>query len=270
MKNAIIKSLLFWFLFVALLYGLSILSALAPPHWSRYLQASLGILAGFSLIWIFLKIEKRTFRDIELVWDRSTLAKFLLGVLVGIAIFAVVLFILVNFTGLELKRSSNVITVQTWLPSLMFIIPFAFMEELVFRSYTLLKLEKAYGLFWAQIIVAIAFALYHVVAGWSWQVSFLGPFVWAFVFGLAAILSRGIALPTGIHAIFNFLQILTGLKAGKASLLTLELKQNTVDASAMANRVGMGVQILMLIGGIIATYLIGQKKKRSFSVHSSS
>jgi membrane protease YdiL (CAAX protease family) len=263
MKNAIIKCLLFWILFDALLFGLGHLAALAPPGWSRLLQGLLGTLAGFALIRLFLKSEKRAFSDIGLVWDRSTLIKFLLGILVGIALFTVVLFILLNFTGLELKRSSNGINVQAWLISFIVILPLAFMEELVFRSYTLLKLEKAYGLLWAQIMVAIPFALYHVVGGWSWQVAFLGPFVWAFVFGLAAIWSRGIALPTGIHAALNFLQVLAGMKAGKASFWTLELKQKSADASVMANRVGIGVQILILIAGIIVTYLFVRNKKLS-------
>lgn len=83
MKNTIIKSLLFWILFDALLFGLASLAALAPPDWSGLLQASLGIGAGSFLIWVFLKSEKRTFADIGLVWDRHTLSKFLLGVLIS-------------------------------------------------------------------------------------------------------------------------------------------------------------------------------------------
>lgn len=262
MKNAVIRSLIFWTLFTSLLFELSLLTALAPPDWSRLLQALLSTLAGFFLIWLFLKNEKRTFSDIGLVWDRYTLVRFLLGVLAGAAIFAVILLVLLNCTGLELKRSANDVTMQTWLDVLLVIIPFAFMEELVFRSYTFLKLEKTYGLLWAQIIVAIAFALYHIVSGWNWQVAFLGPGSWAFVFGLAAFWSRGIALPTGLHAALNFLQVLAGMKAGKASLWTLHLKQNTPYANALTNRVGIGIQITILIVGLIVTYLVALKKKK--------
>jgi uncharacterized protein len=261
MKNAIIKSLLFWTLFTSLLFGLSLLAALAPPDWSKLLQGLLASLAGFFLTWLFLKYEKRTFSDIGLVWDKSTLLKFLLGLLAGAAIFALILLVLLNCTGLELKRSTNAVTLQTWLGVLIVIIPLAFMEELAFRSYTFLKLEKSAGLFWTQIIVAIAFALYHVVGGWKWQVAFLGPFSWAFVFGLAAFWSRGIAMPTGLHAALNFLQVLVGMKAGKASFWTLELKPNTADASTIANRVGIGIQITILIVGLIVTYLVARKRQ---------
>jgi membrane protease YdiL (CAAX protease family) len=198
--------------------------------------------------------------DIGLVWDRYTLVKFLLGILAGAAIFAVILFVLLNCTGLELKRSTNAVTLHTWLAALLLIIPFALMEELAFRSYTLLKLETTYGLMWAQIITAIAFALYHIVSGWDWQIALLGPGSWAFVFALAAIWSRGIAVPTGLHAALNFLQVLVGMKAGKASLWTLQLKPDTADASAMANRVGIGIQITILIIGLIVTYLVARRK----------
>jgi membrane protease YdiL (CAAX protease family) len=264
MKNAIIKSLLFWTLFTSLLYASGSLAALAPPVWSRLLQGLLASLVGFFLTWLFLKNEKRTFSDIGLVWDKSTPIKFLLGLLAGAAIFAVVLLVLLNCTGLELKRSANEVTLQTWLSALIVIIPLAFMEELAFRSYTFLKLESSVGLLWTQIIVAIAFALYHVVGGWSWQVAFLGPFSWAFVFGLAAFWSRGIAAPTGLHAALNFLQVLVGMKAGKASVWTLELKQHTANTNLQANRMGIGIQIAILIIGLTVTYLVGRRKQLPF------
>jgi membrane protease YdiL (CAAX protease family) len=266
MNNTITKSLLYWTLFTSLLFALSLLTALAPPHWSRLLQALLGSLAAFFLIRLFLKYEKRTFSDIGLVWDRLTIVRFLLGVLAGAAIFAVILFVLLNFTGLELKRNANTVTVQTCLAALLVIIPFALMEELAFRSYTLLKLEKTYGLLWAQIITAIAFALYHIVSGWNWTIALLGPGSWAFMFGLAAIWSRGIAVPTGLHAALNFLQVLVGMKAGKASLWTLNLKHTTAEASAITNRVGIGIQIAILLIGLILTYLFARRKKHSTQI----
>lgn len=260
MNNAITKSLLYWTVFTSLLFGLSLLTALAPPSWSRLPQALMGSLAAFLLIWLFLKYEKRTLSAIGLVWDKYTIIKFLLGLVAGAAIFAVILLVLLNFTGLELIRSANAATLQTCLAALLVIIPFALMEELAFRSYTLLKLEKAHGLLWAQIITAVAFALYHIVSGWDWKIAFLGPGSWAFVFALAAIWSRGIAVPTGLHAALNFLQVLVGMKAGKASLWTLNLKHNTAEANAITNRVGIGIQIAILIIGLIVTFLVVRRK----------
>ncbi len=244
------------------------MAGLAPPEWlvwARIGQAILVFLCSIYLIRILLKSEKRTFTDIGLEWDKGTLYRFLLGILVGTAIFTVVLLVLVTLTGFELKRSANDVNWQAWLASLLVIIPFAYLEELAFRSYTLLKLDKAYGLFWAQFLTAISFALCHVAGGWSWQMAFLGPGAWAFVFGLAAIMSRGIALPTGIHAALNFLQVLVGMKPGKASFWRLESKPNIPDASMLANSVGIGIQISIVMVGIIATFLFIQWKKMSLN-----
>lgn len=263
MKIVLVRSLLFWMLFLCLLPAIGKLLAFVPGGPSKLLYALLCILAVFFLTWLFLKNQKTLFKDVGLVWERSSLPKFFMGVLIGTAFIAIVLLVLVSLTELELRRSSNTIPMQIWFSSLMVIIPLAFLEELVFRSYAFLELNKAYGLLWAQFIAAIVFALYHVVGGWRWEVAFLGPFVWAWVFGLAAIWSRGIALPTGIHAALNFLQMVTGMKKGKGSLWVLDLKGNhTIAAEAMANRVGLCMQIFILIAAVVATWLFLKRTDR--------
>lgn len=262
MKNAFILCTVFWILFDALLFVLGRISSVLPFEWPRLGFALLGTAEALLLIWLFLKNEKRTFKNIELYWNRNTLPKFLCGLLIGTIIMTVMIAILVGFTDLELLRSKNTVQPLTWLMYLIVIFPLAWMEELAFRSYTLIKLNTAYGLWWAQLISAVAFALYHVVYGWSWQVAFLGPFVWAFVFGLAAVVSRGIALPTGIHAALNFLQMLTGMKADKTSVWTLELKPNhPTNAQAKLDATGVILQVLVLIIAICCTWWFLRKEK---------
>ncbi|SEM63928.1 CAAX protease self-immunity [Chitinophaga rupis] len=268
MYKILIRSLLFWALFVALFYGVGHLAAMVPGQWSRLVLAFLGVMAGFFLMWTFLKIEKKTFKGVGLVLESSTLPKFLLGILIGAVFIALALFALTCFTDLELKRSSNAIQLQTWLWSLMVIIPLAFLEELMFRSYAFLQLNKAYGLLWAQFIAAIAFALYHVAGGWSWQVAFLGPGVWAFVFGLAAVWSKGIALPTGIHTALNFLQLLTGMKKDKASLWLLDLKtDHAINAQAQVSKIGIFIQVFILIAALFATWLYIRRSRHPLQEH---
>ena len=263
MKNALIRSLAFWILFDTLLYALGKVAAMIPLEWLRLCYAILGVLDALLLIWIFLRNEKKSFKNIGLSWDKYTLLKFLLGLFIGTVIMTLFIFVLTGFTSLQLKKNSNTIEPLSWIMYLLVIIPLAWMEELVFRSYSFLKLNTAYGLWWAQFISAIAFALYHVASGWSWQVAFLGPFVWAFVFGLAAMASRGIALPTGIHTALNFLQIITGMKADKLSLWTWELKQNNSgNAQAKADMVGILIQIFILITAVLCTWLFLKRKSR--------
>jgi membrane protease YdiL (CAAX protease family) len=261
MNNALLRSLVFWCLFEALLYASGKVTAMIPFDWTRFTYAILGTCGVLMLIWIFLRVEKKSFKNIGLSWEKNTLPKFLAGLFIGTVIMVIALLVLTGFTSLQFKRSSNLIQPLTWAMYLMVIIPLALMEELAFRSYAFLKLNTAYGLWWAQFMAAVAFALYHVLSGWSWQVSFLGPFVWAFVFGLAAIASRGIALPTGIHTALNFLQMLTGMKADKQSLWILDLEQNhSASAQAKVDMVGILFQIFILITALLCTWFFLKRK----------
>jgi uncharacterized protein len=267
MKNALIRSLVFWILFCALLYPLGKLAALIPFDWTRFSYVILVTCSVLLLIWIFLRVENNSFKNIGLSWDRKTLPKFLAGLFIGTIIIIIALLVLTGFTDLQFTRSSNVIQPMTWVMYLMVVILLALMEELAFRSYAFLKLNTAYGLWWAQFIAAVVFALYHVLSGWSWQVSFLGPFAWAFVFGLAAIASRGIALPTGIHTALNFLQMLTGIKPDNQSLWILELPQNhSASAQAKVDMVGILFQISILITAVLCTWLFLKRKQKGENI----
>ena len=68
-----------------------------------------------------------------------------------------------------------------------------------------------FGLRIAQVMTSLAFVGYHIIQGWDVQTAFLGPGIWAFVFGLGAVWSKGIALPTGIHVALNLNQLVFGM-----------------------------------------------------------
>ena len=86
----------------------------------------------------------------------------------------------------------------------------AYSQELIFRGYPFQLLLKKYGVWPAQIIMAIFFGLMHVgnmpfseIAGIMFTTG-LG----AILFGLAYIKTKNLALSTGIHFGWNFLQTL--------------------------------------------------------------
>jgi membrane protease YdiL (CAAX protease family) len=72
------------------------------------------------------------------------------------------------------------------------------------------KLPPAYGV--AQVAVALIFALEHITGGSSWTNALIGSSVGSLLFGMAAIASRGLALPIGVHAAWNFGDWLRGGK----------------------------------------------------------
>ncbi len=261
--NALARSIFFWIVFMGLLFVLaSQLKAFFPAKWERYVYGILGTIAAFIATWVFLKIEKRSFSDIGLVWERGSAFRFVKGILLGTVIFIFIIIILLSFTELQMERNSQAFDPWSafWYLS---IIPLALMEEIAFRSYPFLKLNGVFGLRITQIIVAIGFALYHIIGGWSIAGAFLGPGIWAFVFGLSAIWSGGIAVPTGIHVALNVAQSLIGMKAGDfGSIWIIKHKEGiSEDLIAKTDTVGLITQLIVLVCAVILTEYFIRKRQ---------
>ncbi len=76
-------------------------------------------------------------------------------------------------------------------------------EELGFRGYPFYRLKERYGILSAQIIVALAFAVYHMLQGWPPVNALVGTTAGSVLFGFATLASRGLAFPIGVHAAWN-------------------------------------------------------------------
>jgi hypothetical protein len=85
-------------------------------------------------------------------------------------------------------------------------------EELAFHGYALRRLEQPFGLWAAQFIIAVVFAAEHVLGGVTWIHAFSGAAVGSLLFGMAALATRGLAVPIGMHAAWNFGQWILGEK----------------------------------------------------------
>jgi membrane protease YdiL (CAAX protease family) len=145
------------------------------------------------------------------------------------------------------------------------------MEELAFRAYPFITLNKTTGLRVTQIIVAIMFALYHFAGGQSLSSSFFGPGIWAFIFGLAAIISGGISLPTGLHFAANFVLIVFGQKKDFESIWTLQYQSNVNPENLNTETVGNTIQLILFILTIVMMewYIRRNKSKRQTKYGSS-
>ena len=251
----LVKCLIYWMLFVFLLFLVgSFLSPVFPPKWERFVYGIFGTFAAILATWVFLKKEKKDLKDYGLSWQKITIPKFLSGILVGSAIFIIILLILISFSDLILERTNKIFEPLSAFLYLS-IIPLALMEEIAFRAYPFLKLNQVFGLRFTQFIVALAFALYHIITGWNIQIAFLGPGIWALLFGIAAIWSKGIAFPTGIHVALNLFQQLVETKGGGTeSFWVLKQAENASNkAIAESELVGLSTQIVVLIIAIFLT-----------------
>lgn len=240
----------YWIFFIGVLMLVG--RFLEPVFPARYEQFVYGIgctIGTFALTLVFISSEKKSLRDYGLVWESGTLFRFFKGLLIGILIFAGLIALLVVAGGIRIRLSS------LWEPSSLIwylpILPLALFEEIAFRSYAFSKLNKHYPLLKTQLIVALVFALYHISMGWNPLVSFLGPGLWALVFGLAAARSNGIALPTGIHVALNLSQQVTSMK-GTTTGTVFELTTDPSAALLPADSVGIIGQVLV---GLAALYL---------------
>ena len=232
-----------------------------PLQYERYAQGLVGTGGAMLTVGLFFKLEKKSLRDYGLNWEKSNFSKFMIGLLLGIVLAGGMLFSQISFSDLELTLNDEVSLFPFLLWSLAFV-PLAFMEEVAFRSYPLLKLNQAFGFRITQIILAILFAVYHMLMMWTPEASLLGPGIWALAYALAAVRSGGIALPTGLHFGLNFVQSLIGGQKGIDPIWTLDYPANVSDSAIEANnQFGIGLHILLLICCIIATEVYVRKQK---------
>ncbi|RYY64586.1 MAG: CPBP family intramembrane metalloprotease [Chitinophagaceae bacterium] len=119
------------------------------------------------------------------------------------------------------------------------------------------------GLRTAQFAGAIAFALYHIANGWGIAQSLLGPFIWAFVFGLVAFRSGGIAAPTGLHAGVNIGQSLVGLGMGVTQPLWRFVRADGSSEGALEKTTpaGIALQVLLLVAALFLTERLIRKRR---------
>ncbi len=266
--SALLKSLLYWIVFLILLFlAGSQLKPIFPDNWNEFVYGIFGTLAALIATRILLKIDKKSFAEYGLVWQKGTLVRFLKGLALGTSIFLLIILTLILFTELQIDRNPK--AWNPWAFWYLAIIPLALMEEIAFRSYPFLKLNKVFGLRITQIVISLAFALYHILQGWDFQIAFLGPGIWAFVFGIAAIRPNGIALPTGIHVALNLIQQLIGIKSSANESIWLLKHSETASAEAIAHTdaIGLLTQILVLGCALFITefHIRKKNKARSFN-----
>lgn len=217
----IFKAIMFCVVFTGLFVFFSFTKSFFPNSLERLAHGVIGAVAAFLTTCLFLKFDRKQFSDIGLVFQRNTMAKFLAGIAVGIAIMGVLATGVLYLTNarIEVNTGNNVLH---FLLATLPLLPLAFMEELGFRAYPLQILKDKIGIRLAIIITSTLFALYHIANGWTIASSFYGPAVWGLVFGLAAIYSKGIAMPTGIHYAANLTTSAFGTGNSSVSIWTVK------------------------------------------------
>jgi len=259
--KTLILSIGFVIVFVTIFIVLSQLKQFLPENLERYSHGILGTISAFTTIGLFINFEKNKLKDYGIVWEKKTTKRFLVGTVIGVILALTMIFSQVLISGLEITVPENQ-NIPTFLISIPAILILAFMEELAFRSYPFSKLNKQFGLRTTQFLIAILFALYHLVNGWSIGLSFLGPGIWSLAYGLSAVASNGISMPTGLHSGINIILALFIGKKNVESLWTIDFPTEVSKNMIAANqKVGIIIHVSLLILCIIATEIYLRKKK---------
>jgi uncharacterized protein len=255
----ITKSILFCVVFTGLLVIFSFAKGFIPNNFERLAHGTIGTLAAFLATVLFLKFDGKRFSDVGLTLQRKTIPRFFIGVVVGIGIMGILVISVIYFTdlGIVTNPKSNFLNFLL-VTSPLFLL--AFMEELGFRAYPLEIQKDKVGIRLSIIITSVLFALYHIVNGWSIASSFYGPAVWGLIFGLAAIYSKGIAMPTGIHYAANLTDSAFGGKNTTGSLWIVNQPDDTIVTPEGIDWTTILPSLALLVFAIICIELHRRRK----------
>lgn len=217
----ILKATLFCIVFTGLLVVFSIAKGFIPNNFERVSHGIIGTVTALLTTALFLKIDKKTFSDIGLTFERKTILRFFIGVAAGIVIMGLMVMSVLYFSGMTVQVNPNSNGLHFLLSTLPLII-LALFEELGFRAYPLEILKDKVGIRLSIIIISILFAVYHIANGWTVAMSFYGPGIWGLFFGIAAIYSKGIAMPTGLHYAANLTTSAFGAPNNPLSIWVVE------------------------------------------------
>ena len=251
-------SAVFVITFTLLLMLGSWVKSFTPDRYDRLAYGLVGTVLAFGVTLAFLRWEKQVLSWIGLVWESRTPIRFLMGLGIGIVLAALIMAFVAGYANVGIYRNTD-FKPTAFLIGCLSIFFLAWMEEIAFRAYPLVTLQRSSDIWTTQIVIAILFALYHVAGGWDAKYAFIGPGAWSLIFSLAAIRSKGIAMSTGIHVAANLVQS----SVGEGDFAYWSMQPSASDIPTMMQHVkygGIMTQMGILALGIAMTWVYGRKK----------
>lgn len=171
-----------------------------------------AIASAFTIIltWVFVRHDRTSFRSVGAAVTPRSPVRFLSGFAIGLGIVGIQMLFLCGTGYVHWVPGSERFAGRVALAFSGYVL-LALREELTFRGYPFFRLYAAWGALPAFACMCVVFAAEHFAAGWSVPraIATLGG---ALLFGMAALATRGLAIPVGVHAAFNFGQWMVGLK----------------------------------------------------------
>jgi len=204
-------------LFAKWIYGnISEVISVRLPNWKEVTLFTIGIIILTPLLQSYLYIQNYF---IEL-WAENS------------AFISSVKTILDTLNELIEKTFGNLLSAET-IPEMLLvvlavsIVP-AFSEEIMFRGYIQRSFEFKLKPFWAALITALFFSLFHFNPYGILPLAALGLY-----FGFAAYMSESLVIPIFLHFLNNFFAVMLYFTIGDDELIT----GNVMDAEALSSHV---------------------------------
>jgi uncharacterized protein len=156
-------------------------------------------------------IDRRSIVSLGLPIHKKMIWDFLFGVCLS-ACLMLFIFLVMSATGwLEWNGVSfgkipiNEIVVKVGIAVLTFFLV-GWGEELLMRGYLMLNIRDGINLVWGVILSSLIFSFAHATnPGYNWQ-AMVGLFLAGLFFAFAALRSKGLWLPIGLHIGWNFFE----------------------------------------------------------------
>lgn len=252
------RVLLFWSCCMVVFAIAAPVTKSLPKPWSSILSVTIALLFTLGLTILFVRWEKLSLRAVGVVPGRSSLLRVVIGFLIGL-LFPALQAALVLLAGhTRLVISADLSMTKLLLAFLLFFV-LSCREELAFRAYPLRSLNYTLGPWPALLVVAIMFGVEHVIGGSSWIEGLIGVGVAALLYGIAALKTKGLAVPIGAHAAWNFGQWVLGFK-GEPGVWTVVIDPEYKDRVAT---VGFISYLVVMITGIIVVCFYWRKPLRT-------
>lgn len=244
--KSLLHALAFFLTAAAALVAASIASRQFPGWPEEIVIGAVGAFLTLALTAAFLRWDRKSFSDVGLAWDRRTHTRLLIGLAIGFALVAVHVAIVANTGEVTWTRNNGIDATEPVVAALGYVL-LALREEIAFRGYPLRTLLPTFGAAGAQLMVMAVFVAEHRLGGATWSNAIVGSGLGALVFGMAALATRGIALPLGLHAAWNFGDWMRGGKGGHG-LWTMHIeKAHSAHVDELAMMAYAAIMLPMLL-----------------------
>jgi CAAX protease family protein len=207
----IIRPILYCLLCAITLATFSAVIKSFSSEWNQHLLLLITIAITYGLTILFARWEKLPLKMAGVVANKATPKKVTVGLGIGLlmTLLQPVIVLLLGHYKMSFNPSMSAYSIFFYFTLYILV---AIREELAFRGYPLFSLNYSFGLWTAQLIIFVIFSVEHITGGMTWIQAFLGAGTGALLFGFAALKTKGIALPIGLHAAWNFGQWCLGFK----------------------------------------------------------